>query len=44
MRLGLHCGGGARFCMCWDGWGACRGGRSESGWVRIGGSLTVAKL
>ena len=41
MRLGSHCGGGARVCMHWDSWGVCRGGRSESGWVRIGGSLTV---
>ena len=40
MRLGSHCGGGARVCMHWDGWGVCGGGRSESGWVRIGGSLT----
>ena len=23
MRLGPHCGGGARVCMCWDGRGAC---------------------
>ena len=36
MRLGSCGGGGARVCMCWDGPGGVRGGRSESEWVGIG--------
>ena len=32
--------GGARVRMCWDGRGVMQGGRNESGWVRIGESLT----
>ena len=44
MRLGSHCGGGARVCMHWDSRGVCGGGRSELGWVGIGGSLTVVQL
>ena len=32
--------GGARVHVHWDGWGVMRGGRNESGWVRIGESLT----
>ena len=36
MRLGSHCGGGARVCMHWDGRGACGGGWSESERVGIG--------
>ena len=40
-RLGLHCGGGVRVCMCQDGQGACGSGWNELGWVRIGDSLTV---
>ena len=44
MRLGSRCGGGARVCMRWDGQGVCRGGRSESEWVGIGGSLTQTPI
>ena len=36
MRLGSCCGGGARVCMHWDGWGAWGGGQGESEWVGIG--------
>ena len=32
--------GGARVCVHQDGQGVMRGGRNESGWVRIGESLT----
>ena len=40
-RLDLCCGGSARVHMCQDGQGACGSGQNESGWVRIGDSLTV---
>ena len=33
--------GGARVRVCRDGRGVMRGGRNESGWVRIGESLTL---
>ena len=32
--------GGARVCVHWDSQGVMRGGWNESGWVRIGESLT----
>ena len=43
-RLGLHCRGGVRVHMCWDGRGACRSGWNELGWVGIGDSLTSPPL
>ena len=43
-RLGLCCRGGIRVHVHQDGEGACRGGWNESGWVRIGESLTLIQV
>ena len=36
--------GGARVHVHRDGWGVMWGGQNESGWVRIGESLTILQL
>ena len=43
-RQGLCCRGGVRVHVCQDGQGACGSGQNESGWVRIGDSLTCCQL